>query len=51
MVAGTRYADLPDVISRRVGQVFRTSSSASASASCAACVYVTGFAKRPGAHR
>lgn len=51
MVAGTRYADLPDVIGRRVGQVFKNFQvSVSLGQLRSVRVYVTGFAKRPGAH-
>lgn len=51
MVAGTRYADLPDVISRRVGQVFKNFQvSVGLGQLRSVRVYVTGFAKRPGAH-
>ncbi|MGD9834206.1 MAG: polysaccharide biosynthesis/export family protein, partial [Piscinibacter sp.] len=51
MVAGTRYADLPDVISRRVGQVFKGFQlSVGLGQLRSVRVYVTGFAKRPGAH-
>lgn len=49
MVSGVRYADLPDVISRRVGMVFRNFQlSASLGQLRALRVYVTGFAARPG---
>lgn len=51
MVAGTRYADLPDVIGRRVGQVFKNFQlSVGLGQLRSVRVYVTGFAKRPGAH-
>ncbi len=51
MVAGTRYAELPDVISRRVGQVFKNFQlSVGLGQLRSVRVYVTGFAKRPGAH-
>lgn len=51
MVAGTRYADLPDVVSRRVGQVFKNFQlSVGLGQLRSVRVYVTGFAKRPGAH-
>lgn len=51
MVAGTRYADLPDVISRRVSQVFKNFQlSVGLGQLRSVRVYVTGFAKRPGAH-
>ncbi len=51
MVAGTRYGDLPDVLSRRVGQVFKNFQlSVGLGQLRSVRVYVTGFAKRPGAH-
>ena len=51
MVAGTRYADLPDVVGRRVGQVFKNFQlSVGLGQLRSVRVYVTGFAKRPGAH-
>lgn len=51
MVAGTRYAELPDVIGRRVGQVFKNFQlSVSLGQLRSVRVYVTGFARRPGAH-
>lgn len=51
MVAGTRYADLPEVINRRVGQVFKNFQvSVGLGQLRSVRVYVTGFAKRPGAH-
>ena len=51
MVAGTRYADLPDVVSRRVSQVFKNFQlSVGLGQLRSVRVYVTGFAKRPGAH-
>lgn len=51
MVAGTRYADLPDLISRRVGQVFRNFQlSVSLGQVRTVRVYVTGYVKRPGAY-
>lgn len=51
MVAGTRYADLPDVIGRRVGQVFKNFQiSVGLGQLRSVRVYVTGFAKQPGAH-
>ena len=51
MVAGTRYADLPEVIGRRVGQVFKNFQiSVGLGQLRSVRVYVTGFAKRPGAH-
>lgn len=52
MVAGTRYADLPEVIGRRVGQVFKNYQlSVGLGQLRSVRVYVTGFAKRPGAHQ
>ena len=52
MVAGTRYADLPDVVGRRVGQVFKNFQlSVGLGQLRSVRVYVTGFAKRPGAHQ
>lgn len=51
MVAGTRYADLPELVSRRVGQVFKNFQlSVGLGQLRSVRVYVTGFAKRPGAH-
>jgi protein involved in polysaccharide export with SLBB domain len=51
MVAGVRYADLPAVIEQRVAQVFRNFQlSASLGQLRSVRVYVTGFAKRPGAY-
>lgn len=51
MVAGTRYADLPEVVNRRVGQVFKNFQlSVGLGQLRSVRVYVTGFAKRPGAH-
>jgi protein involved in polysaccharide export with SLBB domain len=51
MVAGTRYADLPGVIERRVAQVFRNFQlSVSLGQLRSVRVYVTGFAQRPGAY-
>ena len=51
MVAGTRYADLPDVVTRRVSQVFKNFQlSVGLGQLRSVRVYVTGFAKRPGAH-
>lgn len=50
MVSGVRYADLPDVISRRVAQVFRNFQlSVSLGQLRGLRVYVTGFVKNPGA--
>lgn len=49
MVSGVRYGDLPEVISRRVGQVFRNFQiSVSLGQLRGLRVYVTGFANRPG---
>ena len=49
MVSGVRYGDLPEVISRRVGQVFRNFQiSVSLAQLRGLRVYVTGFASRPG---
>ena len=49
MVSGVRYGDLPEVISRRVGQVFRNYQiSVSLAQLRGLRVYVTGFASRPG---
>jgi len=51
MVSGTRYADLPDLISRRVGQAFRNFQlSVSLGQVRSVRVYVTGYVKRPGAY-
>lgn len=51
MVAGTRYADLPATIERRVAQVFRNFQlSVSLGQLRSVRVYVTGFAERPGAY-
>jgi protein involved in polysaccharide export with SLBB domain len=51
MVAGTRYADLQTVISKRVSQVFRNFElSVSLGQLRSVRVYVTGFAQRPGAY-
>lgn len=51
MVAGTRYAELPDVVNRRVAQVFKNFQlSVGLGQLRSVRVYVTGFAKRPGAH-
>ncbi len=50
MVAGTRYSELPDVIGRRVGQVFKNFQlSVGLGQLRSVRVYVTGFARRPGA--
>jgi protein involved in polysaccharide export with SLBB domain len=49
MVSGVRYADLPDVIGRRVGQVFKNFQlSVSLGQLRGIRVYVTGFVARPG---
>lgn len=51
MVSGTRYAELPEAISRRVGQVFRNFQlSVSLGQVRTVRVYVTGYVKRPGAY-
>ncbi|MEO8299550.1 MAG: SLBB domain-containing protein [Burkholderiales bacterium] len=51
MVAGVRYADLPDVIAKRVAQVFRNFQiSVSLGRLRSIRVYVTGYVKRPGAY-
>lgn len=51
MVSGVRYADLPDVISKRVGQVFKNFQlSVSLGQLRGLRVYVTGFVVKPGAH-
>jgi protein involved in polysaccharide export with SLBB domain len=51
MVAGVRYGDLPAVISRRVGQVFRNFElSVSLAQLRGVRVYVTGYVARPGAY-
>ncbi|MEY2874745.1 MAG: hypothetical protein RLZZ373_2116 [Pseudomonadota bacterium] len=51
MVAGVRYAELTDVISRRVGQVFRNYQiSVSLGQIRSVRVYVTGYVKRPGVY-
>lgn len=50
MVSGVRYADLPDVISKRVGQVFKNFQlSVSLGQLRGLRVYVTGFVVKPGA--
>lgn len=50
MVSGVRYADLNDVISRRVAQVFKNFQlSASLGQLRGQRVYVTGFVNKPGA--
>ena len=49
MVSGVRYSDLPDVISRRVAQVFKNFQlSVSLGQLRGLRVYVTGFVTRPG---
>ena len=49
MVSGVRYSDLPDVISRRVAQVFKNFQlSVSLGQLRGLRVYVTGFVNRPG---
>ncbi|MBZ8140442.1 sugar ABC transporter substrate-binding protein [Rubrivivax gelatinosus] len=49
LVSGVRYADLPEVISRRVGQVFRNFQVSVALGQLRGMrVYVTGFADTPG---
>ncbi|MBG6079380.1 protein involved in polysaccharide export with SLBB domain [Rubrivivax gelatinosus] len=49
LVSGVRYADLPDVISRRVSQVFRNFQVSVALGQLRGMrVYVTGFADSPG---
>ncbi len=51
LVAGVRYADLPDVISQRVATVFRNFHvSVSLAQLRDIRVYVTGFTARPGAY-
>lgn len=51
MVAGVRYADLPDVLSKRVGQVFKNFQLAASLGKLRGVrIYVTGFAQRPGAY-
>jgi protein involved in polysaccharide export with SLBB domain len=51
LVAGVRYAELPAVVSHRVGQVFRNFQvSVSLGQLRALRVYVTGFVARPGAY-
>jgi protein involved in polysaccharide export with SLBB domain len=50
MVSGVRYADLSDVISRRVGLVFKNFQLSVALGQLRGIrVYVTGFVQRPGA--
>ncbi|MDN3545711.1 MAG: SLBB domain-containing protein [Roseateles asaccharophilus] len=51
LVAGLRYAELNEAISRRVGQVFKNfQASASLGRLRGIRVYVTGFAQRPGSY-
>lgn len=51
LVAGLRYADLNESISKRVGQVFRNFQvSASLGRLRGIRVYITGFAQRPGTY-
>ena len=51
VVAGVRYADLPAVLSQRVGQVFRNFQlSVSLGQLRGQRVYVTGFVARPGSY-
>lgn len=51
LVAGVRYAELPEVLRRRVGQVFRNFDlSVSLGQLRGVRVYVTGFVGRPGAY-
>jgi len=51
MVTGVRYADLPELVSRRVGQVFRNFQlSVSLGQIRSVRVYVTGHVKRPGVY-
>lgn len=50
-VAGVRHADLPDVVNRRVAQVFRNfQSSVSLGQLRGIRLFVTGFVARPGAY-
>ena len=50
-VSGVRYADLPDVVNRRVGQVFRNFQSSVALGQLRGIrVFVTGFVVRPGTY-
>ena len=50
-VAGVRYGDLPDLLRRRVGQVFKNFElSVSMGQLRGLRVFVTGFARRPGAY-
>ncbi len=51
LVAGLRYAELNEAISRRVGQVFKNYQvSASLGRLRGIRVYITGFAQRPGSY-
>jgi protein involved in polysaccharide export with SLBB domain len=51
MVAGVRYADLPNVIRQQVAQVFRNFQlSVSLGKLRSIRIYVTGFARRPGSY-
>lgn len=51
LVAGVRYADLPDVITKRVGRQFKNFElSVSLAQLRAIRVYVTGYVNKPGAH-
>jgi protein involved in polysaccharide export with SLBB domain len=51
MVAGVRYGELTEVISRRVGQVFRNYQiSVSLGQIRSVRVYLTGYVKRPGVY-
>lgn len=51
LVAGVRYAELPEVLRRRVGQVFRNFDlSVSLGQLRGVRVYVSGFVARPGAY-
>lgn len=51
MVAGVRYADLPDLLNRRVSQVFRNFQlSVGLGQLRGVRVYVTGFVSRPGSY-
>jgi protein involved in polysaccharide export with SLBB domain len=51
MVAGSRYADLPDMLSKRVSKVFRNTEVSVALGQLRGLrIYVTGFVARPGAY-
>lgn len=51
MVAGSRYEDVPGIVTQRVGQVFRNFQvSVSLGQLRNVRVYVTGYVKRPGAY-